>query len=76
MGPDGERLGLPCKKFEFYLMREEALVSLKVLRKEGEREGEEEEETDRQTETEGDGISLALDPELRKTDLLAVWRIY
>lgn len=44
MGPYGERLGLPCKKFEFYLMREETLVSPKVLRREGE---EEEEETDR-----------------------------
>lgn len=30
MGPDGERLGLPSKKFEFYLMRDEAPVSLKV----------------------------------------------
>ena len=40
MGPDGERLGLPYKKFAFYLMMDGAPESLKGF-KEGGRKGEE-----------------------------------
>ena len=39
MGPDGERLGLPYKKFAFYLMMDGAPESLKGF-KEGGRKGE------------------------------------
>lgn len=39
MGPDGERLGLPCKKFALYLMMDGAPGSLEGF-KEGGRKGE------------------------------------
>lgn len=42
MGPDGERLGLPSKKFKLYLMRGGAPMSLKGFKEAGrerEREG-------------------------------------
>lgn len=65
---------MPSKKFEFYLVRDEASMSLKVLRREGKkkrREGEREEERDRER-----GACFTLDSESRKTDLVATWRIY
>lgn len=37
MGPDGESLGLPSKKLDFYLMRDEAPVSLRGFTQDGRR---------------------------------------
>lgn len=48
--PDGERLGLPYKKFEFYLMKDGASMSLKVF-KEEEREQERAMERERRFDT-------------------------
>lgn len=48
--PDGERFGLPYKKFEFYLMKDGAPMSLKVF-KEEEREQERAMERERRFDT-------------------------
>lgn len=50
---DGERLRLLSKKFEFYLVRDEASMSLKVLRREGKKKGERAKGRKRETEGEG-----------------------
>ena len=63
MGPDGESLGLPSKKLDFYLMRDEAPVSLRGFTQDGRRGGKE--------------WSLTWsDSDFRKIDLVAVWGTY